>query len=59
MDFPIDSPALRKRLNITQAELAKSLGVNMMTVWRWEKYGLPQNGPARALLERWAEEAAQ
>lgn len=59
MIAPTDILALRKRLNLTQAELARSLGVNTMTVWRWEKYGPPQNGTARALIERLADEAAQ
>jgi transcriptional regulator with XRE-family HTH domain len=47
-----------KRLNLTQAQLAEKAGVTVMTVWRWKKYGIPENGSARALLERMAKESA-
>jgi transcriptional regulator with XRE-family HTH domain len=49
---------LLTRLGLTQAQLAEKAGVTTMTVWRWKKYGLPEHGPARALLERMAEESA-
>lgn len=50
---------LLTRLGLTQAQLAAKAGVTAMTVWRWKKYGVPENGSARAFLERLAEEAAQ
>lgn len=55
--FRIDD--LLTRLRLTQAQLAEKAGVTTMTVWRWKKYGIPENGPARALLMRMAEEARQ
>jgi transcriptional regulator with XRE-family HTH domain len=27
----------RKRLGMTQAELAAALGVHVMTIWKWER----------------------
>ncbi|PIT67916.1 hypothetical protein CER18_09055 [Bartonella tribocorum] len=40
----IEAKELRKRLNLTQDEMAALLGVNKSTVWRWEKYGVPSRG---------------
>ncbi len=50
---------LLTRLGLTQAQFAAKAGVTTMTVWRWKKNGVPENGPARALIERMADEAAQ
>ena len=41
--MPNANPILeaRKSLKISQTELARELGVNLSTVWRWEKGRLP------------------
>lgn len=38
-----DNPILkaRKSLKLTQTEMARELGVNLSTIWRWEKDQLP------------------
>jgi transcriptional regulator with XRE-family HTH domain len=36
MHFPKAVYAERKRLGITQIQLAERLGVNKQTIWRWE-----------------------
>lgn len=59
MNYALDLKALRKSLNLTQAQLAEKVGVNLATVWRWENEGIPSRGSARAYLEKLAEEAAQ
>lgn len=59
MNYAVDLKALRKSLNLTQAQLAEKVGVNLATVWRWENEGIPSRGPARAYLNKLAEEAAQ
>ena len=59
MTYAFDLKALRKNLNLTQAQLAEKVGVNHATIWRWENEGVPTRGPARAYLEKLAEEAAQ
>ncbi|MEN5277335.1 helix-turn-helix domain-containing protein [Brucella sp. TWI432] len=56
-EAPLNIPAIRKALNLTQSELAGMAGVNLSTVWRWENDGIPKRGPARALLDRLNEEA--
>ncbi len=53
----IDIPAIREKLGLTQVELASKAGVDVSTVWRWENDGVPKRGPARAFLERLAEDA--
>ena len=55
----IDLPAIRRTLNMTQADLAKEAGVNLSTVWRWENEGLPTRGPAKAFIDRLALDAAK
>ncbi|WP_033313413.1 helix-turn-helix domain-containing protein [Bartonella rattaustraliani] len=47
----IDPKQLRKRLNLTQHEMAALLGVHKATVWRWEKYGIPPRGTVAYLLK--------
>lgn len=56
-ETPLDIPAIRKALNLTQSQLADMAGVNLSTVWRWENDGVPKRGPARALLDRLKVEA--
>lgn len=51
-ETPLDIPAIRKALNLTQSQLADMAGVNLSTIWRWENDGIPKRGPARALLNR-------
>lgn len=53
----LDIPAIREKLKLTQAQLAKQAGVDVSTVWRWENEGVPPRGSARAFLERLAEDA--
>lgn len=59
MNYALDLKAIRKSLNLTQAQLAEKVGVNLATVWRWENEGIPSRGPARAYLNKLAEEASQ
>ena len=59
MNYALDLKSLRKALNLTQAQLAEKVGVNLATIWRWENEGIPSRGSARAYLEKLAEEAAQ
>lgn len=59
MPNEIHLPTIRADLGITQAELALRAGVNITTVWRWENEGIPSKGPARAFLERLADDAAR
>lgn len=59
MDYAFDLKTLRKRLRLTQSQLAEKIGVNLATVWRWENEGIPTRGPARAYLDKLAEEAQQ
>lgn len=59
MHTSIDLPGIRAKLGLTQAALAERAGVNITTVWRWENEGIPDKGPARAFLERLAEDAAR
>ncbi len=56
-ETPLDIPAIRKALNLTQSQLADMAGDNLSTVWRWENDGVPKRGPARALLDRLKAEA--
>lgn len=56
-ETPLDIPAIRKALCLTQSQLADMAGVNLSTVWRWENDGIPKRGPARALLDRLKVEA--
>lgn len=53
--------ARRKALGLSQAELAELIGVNLQTVWRWERGRIE---PHRVTLRAWvaaleAEEARQ
>lgn len=50
MEHEIDVKAIRATLGLTQAELAKEVGVDQSTVSNWEK-GKPPRGPARLLLQ--------
>ena len=57
MQSDLDLPAIRKKLKMTQADLARAAGVDVSTVWRWENEGVPERGPARAFLDRLASDA--
>jgi transcriptional regulator with XRE-family HTH domain len=57
MHDTIDLPKLRETLGLTQADLAGQAGVDVATVWRWEKNGIPKRGSARAFIERLAQDA--
>ena len=57
MEKVLDLPAIRKKLKLTQADLAKQAGVDVSTVWRWENEGVPERGSARAFLDRLAADA--
>lgn len=51
----MDIKKIRKDFNLTQAELAKELGVLRLTIYRWEK-GLTKPSPlAKRALELWLE----
>lgn len=52
MSKALDIRAIRERLGLSRAELAKEAGVDVSTVCRWENGGVPVRGPARAFLER-------
>ena len=58
MKYALDIRALRKKLSLTQAQLAEKVGVNHATIWRWENEGVPTRGSARAYLVKLSEEAA-
>jgi len=51
----IDVQKLRRRLDMTQAQLAERLGVKQASVSRWENGGTMIE-PVRKLLEQMAEE---
>ena len=42
--------AIRKRLGLTRAQAARTLGVSWVTVYRWEEGHNPIQGPAAAML---------
>lgn len=48
---PIDIAALRKRLNLSQEDLATEIGVDRSNVSRWEKGITRPRGSAQKLLE--------
>ena len=47
---PKQVKAIRKRLGLTRAETARTLGVSWVTVYRWEEGLHPIQGPAAAML---------
>lgn len=55
----LDLSAARKRLGMTQSELASRWGVDLATIWRWENRGVPQRGAAKTLAETLIAEAAK
>lgn len=57
MHTDLDIPAIRKKLKLTQAQLAEMAGVDVATIWRWENEGVPTRGSARSFLERLAQDA--
>jgi len=54
MHMDINNPILeaRKSLAMTKTALAKALGVNLSTVWRWEKGQLPISPVVKRALEQ-------
>ena len=48
---PPDVQAIRKAANISQAQFAKLIGVNLRTLQNWEQRRTRPTGPARALLK--------
>lgn len=42
----------RKALKLTQSEMARELGVNLSTIWRWEKGQMPISPLARRAVEQ-------
>ena len=50
LDRP-DVQAIRKAANISQAQFAKLIGVNLRTLQNWEQRRTRPTGPARALLK--------
>ena len=48
---PPDVRAIRKAANISQAQFAKLIGVNLRTLQNWEQRRTRPTGPARALLK--------
>lgn len=42
----------RKKLEMTQTEFASALGVNLSTVWRWEKGQLPISARTSRAVEQ-------
>lgn len=41
----------RKRMKLTQPALAAEIGVDVMTIWRWEKNGVPSRGAAKRIVD--------
>jgi DNA-binding transcriptional regulator YiaG len=54
----IDIPKIRETLKLSRAMLAERLGVDVSTISRWERFGIPERGPAGAFLQRLAADAA-
>lgn len=54
MLMQIDNPILqaRKSLAMTKTAMAKALGVNLSTVWRWEKGQLPISPVVKRAVEQ-------
>ena len=46
----IDVKALRERLDLTQAEFSRMIGVSIKTLQNWEQGRREPEGPAKALL---------
>lgn len=55
----MDIREIRRRLGLTQDELALRLGTTQATVSRWETDNQEPRGPARIVLSQLAEEAAR
>jgi len=51
MDTKLSLSDARKRLKLTQPALAAEIGVDVMTIWRWENNGVPARGPARRVVD--------
>lgn len=49
----------RKSMKLTQSEMAAALGVNLSTVWRWEKEHLPISERTKKAVEQLLSEMEQ
>lgn len=49
--------AIRRKLNLSQAEMGQKIGVDQSTIHRWETKKRNPRGPARKLLEQLAKAA--
>lgn len=58
MEKEIDLKTIRTNLKVSRAALAEEFGVDVTTVCRWEKYGIPARGASRKAIEKWIEEVA-
>ncbi|MCG8355383.1 MAG: helix-turn-helix domain-containing protein [Kiloniellales bacterium] len=47
----VDVKAIRKGLEMTQAEFSQSFGISLSTLRKWEQEGRQPEGPARAYLK--------
>lgn len=59
MDTDLDLAAARRRLKLTQGELAARWGLDIATIWRWENRGLPKRGAGRVLVDDLVAQAAR
>ena len=50
VDSPVIAQAIRRKLNLSQAEFALLMGVSVRTLQDWEQGRRSPSGPARALL---------
>lgn len=51
-EFPEpDVKAIRERAQVSQAEFARLIGINVRTLQNWEQKRVHPTGPARALLK--------
>ncbi len=50
---------IRHELGLTQSELGDELGVNLSTVWRWEKGHLPVSKVVLSAVERLKEQGSR
>jgi putative transcriptional regulator len=48
---PMDVRAIRQKLQLSQAEFARMIGVSVATLQNWEQGRRRPEGPARALLK--------
>lgn len=56
METELDLKTIRINRSVTRASLAETLGVDITTVCRWEKHGIPERGAGRNAIKKWVEE---